>query len=261
MFDALELESARRAWARTCTPSYRSSIRSAGASPEKVCGRLCAGSRTIFPCLVTEVPTGTEVFDWTVPREWNVRDAYVKNSSGVRVIDFRAHNLHLVNYSAPFSGRLSLADLRPHLYSLPDRPDSIPYRTTYYREAWGFCLPDRQLQSLPEGEYEVLVDSSLTEGSLTYGEWLVPGKSEDEVLVSCHVCHPSMCNDNLSGIATAVFLARHLLQAEPRFSYRFLFIPGTIGSIAWLSRNRDRAGAHQARARTDLRRQRCAVHL
>jgi aminopeptidase-like protein len=189
--------------------------------------------------VVHEVPSGTKVFDWTVPREWNIRDAYVKNSSGERVIDFRRHNLHVVNYSVPVRARMSLAQLRPHLHTLPDQPDLIPYRTSYYEEAWGFCLPHRQLEQMPEDDYEVCIDSTLEDGHLTYGECVLKGASEQEVLVSCHACHPSLCNDNLSGVAVATFLARHLARMPLRYSYRFLFIPGTIGSIAWLSLNEE----------------------
>lgn len=196
-----------------------------------------------IPLEVHEVASGTPVFDWTVPREWNIRDAYVKNSSGERVIDFRRHNLHVVNYSVPVQRRMSLAQLRPHLHTLPDQPELIPYRTSYYREAWGFCLPHRQLEQLPEDEYEVFIDSTLEDGHLTYGECLLKGASAQEVLVSCHACHPSLANDNLSGVSVAAFLARQLAQVPRRYSYRFLFIPGTIGSIAWLSLNEERARA------------------
>jgi aminopeptidase-like protein len=194
-----------------------------------------------IPLEVHEVASGTPVFDWTVPREWNIRDAYVKNSSGERVIDFRRHNLHVVSHSVPVQRRMTLAQLRPHLHTLPDQPDLIPYRTSYYKEAWGFCLPHRQLEQLPEDEYEVCIDSTLEDGHLTYGECLLKGASAQEVLVSCHACHPSLANDNLSGVSVAAFLARHLAQVPLRYSYRFLFIPGTIGSIAWLSLNEERA--------------------
>ncbi|EKQ67876.1 hypothetical protein OsccyDRAFT_4170 [Leptolyngbyaceae cyanobacterium JSC-12] len=184
-----------------------------------------------------EVPTGTQVFDWTVPKEWNVRDAYVKNSLGERVIDFQASNLHLLNYSVPIHQIMSFSELKGHLFTLPDHPDWIPYRTSYYNENWGFCLSHNALQNLQDDEYEVYVDTSLEEGSLTYGEYYLPGEIEEEVLFSCHVCHPSLCNDNLSGIALATFLAKHLSSLPRRYSYRFLFIPGTIGSITWLSLN------------------------
>ncbi|MGC1616716.1 MAG: DUF4910 domain-containing protein, partial [Candidatus Acidiferrum sp.] len=190
-----------------------------------------------IPLQVHEVPTGTQVFDWNVPREWNIRDAFVRNSRGEKIIDIKNSNLHLVNYSVPVRAKFSLQELKPHLHALPDRPDWIPYRTSYYHETWGFCLAQRQLDSLPEDEYEVVIDSSLEDGSLTYAECLVPGKSSEEILISCHACHPSLCNDNLSGLAVATFLAQALAGIGRRFSYRFLFIPGTIGSITWLSRN------------------------
>lgn len=190
-----------------------------------------------IPLTLHEVPTGTPVLDWTVPREWNIRDAYVANARGERVIDFRRSNLHVLNYSTPVRRRMSLAELRPHLHTLTDHPDWVPYRTSYYAEGWGFCLSQRQLDTLPDGEYDVVIDATLEPGSLTYGECVVPGRSPDEVLISCHSCHPSLANDNLSGIAVAVALARWV-QAEPRrLTYRLLFIPGTIGSIAWLARN------------------------
>jgi aminopeptidase-like protein len=190
---------------------------------------------------VHEVPTGTQVLDWTVPREWNVRDAWVADPAGERVIDFQASNLHLVSYSVPVRTTIGLAELKQHLFTLPDHPDWVPYRTSYYAERWGFCASQRLVDSLPDGDYEVCVDTTLTDGHLTYGEHLVEGETTDEVLVSCHVCHPSLANDNLSGIAVASRLARLLDQGpRPRYSYRFLFIPGTIGSITWLARNEDR---------------------
>jgi aminopeptidase-like protein len=184
-----------------------------------------------------EVPSGTPVFDWTVPREWNIRDAYVKNARGERVIDFKASSLHVVSYSVPVRTRLPLAELKPRVFTIPEHPDWTPYRTSYYRESWGFCAPDRVMAALPEGEYEVCIDSSLAPGSLSYGECYVRGATEDEVLISCHVCHPSLANDNLSGIAVAAFLAGLLATASLRYSYRLLFIPGTIGSISWLAAN------------------------
>jgi aminopeptidase-like protein len=191
--------------------------------------------RKEIPLDVHEVPSGTQVFDWIVPKEWNIRDAYVKNSRGERIIDFRRHNLHVVNYSVPVHRKMSLAELRTHLHTLPDQPDWIPYRTSYYKESWGFCLSHNQLQTMREDEYEVCIDSALENGSLTYGECYLPGESRAEVLISCHACHPSLCNDNLSSVAVATFLARYLGGARLRYSYRFLFIPGTIGAITWLS--------------------------
>ncbi|HEV8373632.1 MAG TPA: DUF4910 domain-containing protein [Actinomycetota bacterium] len=189
-----------------------------------------------------EVPTGTQVFDWTVPREWNIRDAWVANAAGERVIDFQANNLHVVSYSVPVRARMPLAELKRHLHTLPEHPDWIPYRTSYYSESWGFCASQRLVDGLPEGDYEVCVDATLADGHLTYGEHVVAGQTEDEVLVTCHVCHPSLANDNCSGIAVASRLAGRLGGTRPRYTYRFLFIPGTIGSITWLARNEDRVG-------------------
>ncbi len=190
-----------------------------------------------IPLQLHEVPSGTRVLDWAVPREWNIRDAYVKDGRGERVIDFRTHNLHVMSYSVPVRATMSLADLKPHLVSLPEHPDWIPYRTSYYREDWAFCLSHNQLLALEDGTYEVCIDSSLEDGSLTYAECYLPGESDDEVLISAHACHPSLANDNLSGLSVATFLAQHLSRTPRRYSYRFLFIPGTIGSIAWLALN------------------------
>lgn len=196
------------------------------------------------PLQITEVASGTPVLDWVVPREWNVRDAWIKNEAGRRVVDFQASNLHVVNYSVPIRGRFRLDELRPHLHALPGQIDAIPYRTAYYEDAWGFCLTQRALSALPDGEYEVCIDSTLAPGSLTYGEVFLPGDSTDEILISAHVCHPSLCDDNLSGVAVALLLARELAeQTRRRYSLRFLFAPGTIGAITWLSQNK--ASAHR----------------
>jgi aminopeptidase-like protein len=189
----------------------------------------------LVPITPTEVATGTPVLDWTVPKEWNIKDAWIEDSSGRRVVDFNDSNLHVMSYSLPIRARMSLADLRPHLHSLPHQPDVIPYRTSYYAEDWGFCLSHRALQALPDGEYEVCIDSTLAPGSLTYGECILTGTSPDEILISVHSCHPSLANDNLSGMAVGVFLARHLANQPRRHTFRFLFIPGTIGSITWLA--------------------------
>lgn len=191
------------------------------------------------PLTLHEVPTGTKVLDWTVPNEWNIRDAYVKDRKGARVVDFKHSNLHVLNYSTPLRRTVPRDELLAHCFSLPDHPDWIPYRTSYYREAWGFCVTHRQLQALTESEYEVCIDSTLAPGALTYGEAILPGNTTDEILVSCHSCHPSLANDNLSGMVVAAFLARRTREAPRRYTYRFLFIPGTIGSITWLSRNED----------------------
>jgi aminopeptidase-like protein len=190
------------------------------------------------PLEVHEVPSGSPVFDWVVPREWNIRDAYVQSADGRRVIDFQRSTLHVVNYSVPVRARMTLAELRPHLFTRPDWPEVVPYRTSYYKETWGFCLSERELEGTPEGEYEVVIDSSLEPGALTYGEYHLPGETDDEVLFSCHICHPSLANDNLSAVAVAVGLAQTLAsRPSRRYSYRLLFIPGTIGSITWLARN------------------------
>ena len=192
-----------------------------------------------IPLEISEVPTGTPVFDWTVPKEWNIRDAYIQGPDKKRVVDFQKSNLHVLNYSVPVRMKMHLHDLKPHLFSIPQHPDWIPYRTSYYKEDWGFCLTHNQMLALKDQEYEICIDSSLENGSLTYGECCIPGRSTDEVLVSCHACHPSLANDNLSGLAVATFLARLLSGRKLRYSYRFLFIPGTIGAITWLSRNRE----------------------
>lgn len=196
--------------------------------------------KELIPLEIREVPTGTPVFDWVVPKEWNIRDAYVKNRDGERVIDFKKHNLHVVGYSMPVRRTMPLAELKQHLFSLPDQLDWIPYRTSYYNESWGFCITHRQLLSLTEGDYEVCIDSTLEPGQLTYAECYIPGDTEDEVLFFAHVCHPSLCNDNLSGVAVAAQLARHLLGTKTKYSYRFLFAPATIGSITWLAQNESR---------------------
>jgi aminopeptidase-like protein len=190
-----------------------------------------------IPLNIHEVPSGTKVFDWVVPKEWNIKDAYVKDSKGQRVIDFKKSNLHVVNSSIPVNTRMSLEKLKEHLHTLPDKPDWIPYRYSHYNEEWGFCLSHRKFSELKNDEYEVCIDSSLKNGSLTYGECYLRGQSSDEVLMSTHVCHPSLANDNLSGIAIATFLAQYLGRFKLRYSYRFIFIPSTIGAITWLSLN------------------------
>jgi aminopeptidase-like protein len=186
---------------------------------------------------IHEVPTGTSVFDWTVPREWNIRDAFIKNAAGERVLDFRTCNLHVVSYSTPIRGHFRLDDLKKHIFTLPEQPDLIPYRTSYYAESWGFCMAHNRLQALPDGVYEVLIDSTLQDGSMSYGEYFHQGDTDEEILLSAHVCHPSLANDNCSGIALLTHLAKRLAPLRTRYSYRFLFAPGTIGAIAWLSRN------------------------
>ena len=194
-----------------------------------------------IPLELHEVPTGTQVFDWAVPMEWNIRDAYIKNAKGEKVVDFHVSNLHILNYSVPVNKKVKLAELKEHLFSIPEHEDWIPYRTSYYKENWGFCITQKVLDSLQDEEYDVFIDSSLEDGYLTYGEYLIKGELEDEFLISCHSCHPSLCNDNLSGMGVATYLAKYLSQQKLRYSYRFLFIPGTIGSITWLSLNEDKA--------------------
>lgn len=196
----------------------------------------------VVPLTLIEVPTGTKVFDWEVPREWTIRDAWIANAAGERVVSFAAQNLHVVNYSGPVHATMSLAQLRPHLHSLPEHPQWIPYRTSYYRDSWGFCLTHEQLQALPEGDYEVCIEATLAPGSLTYGEALLPGESSDEILVWTHVCHPSLANDNLSAIAVAAHLAQSVAARPRALSYRFVFAPTTIGAITWLARNEGQVG-------------------
>jgi aminopeptidase-like protein len=192
-----------------------------------------------IPLTIHEIPTGTRVFDWTVPKEWNIRDAYIKNSKGERVIDFNNSNLHVVSYSVPVRRKMGLDKLKEHLFTLPEYPDWIPYRTSYYKEAWGFCLTYKQFCALRDDEYEVCIDASLEEGHLSYGELYLQGQSCDEVLLVCHACHPSLCNDNLSGLSLVALLAKCLRPLSLRYSYRFLFVPATIGSITWLSTNQN----------------------
>jgi aminopeptidase-like protein len=190
----------------------------------------------LHPLQRIEVPSGTRVFDWTVPDEWRVASAYLVAPDGRRFADFHKSNLHLVGYSRPFRGRMSLAELQPHLHSLPDRPTAIPYRTSYYEPHWGFCLADAERRVLPEGEYQVVVDTEFVPGSLTIGEAVLPGETEQEILLSTYVCHPSLANNELSGPLALGFLMRRL-AARPsrRFTYRFVFAPETIGSITYLS--------------------------
>jgi aminopeptidase-like protein len=195
-----------------------------------------------LPIEVRRVPSGSPAFDWTVPREWTLRDAYVENARGERVIDVAASPLHVVNYSTPVRRRMTLEELRPHLHSLPDHPDWIPYRASYYRESWGFCLTHRVLETFEDGEYEVVIDSTLADGGLDYAECVIPGETSDEILISTHACHPFMANDNLSGVAVAWAVARALSGKPLRHTCRILFIPTIIGSIVWLSRNEDTAG-------------------
>ncbi len=193
-----------------------------------------------LPLQVHEVPSGTTVFDWEVPLEWNVEDAAVLAPDGARVVDFQRHNLHLVSYSEPVSRTISRTELEAKLHSLPAYPGWIPYRTSYYRRDWGFCLPHVQREALPDGDYRVEVKSSLAPGSLTYAECVLPGRRQDEVLFFTHVCHPSLANDNTSGMAVATALAQWVASEPRRYTYRFVFAPGTIGSLCWLHANESR---------------------
>jgi aminopeptidase-like protein len=194
-----------------------------------------------IPLEIHEVPTGTPVLDWFIPKEWNIRGAHIKNEKGVKIVDFAEHNLHVMGYSVPVKKTVTLQELLEHCYSIPEHPNRIPYRTSYYEERWGFCLPHRLLEALRPGKYEVCIDSTLREGSLSYGECVLPGASKEEVLISAHVCHPSLANDNLSGMAVALVLADVLHAAHRRYTYRFVFAPGTIGAIAWLHQHRETA--------------------
>jgi len=193
-----------------------------------------------MPIEIIEVSSGTQVFDWNVPREWNIKDAYVKNSNGEKIIDFNQSNLHVLNYSIPVNMKMSLEELKEHLYTLPDYTDWIPYLTSYYKDNWGFCLTHKQYEKLGEDTYEVVIDSTLEDGKLTFGEVYLKGKCDEEVLFSCYICHPSLCNDNLSGTVLLTFLSKLLLDIDLKYSYRFLFIPETIGAITWLSLNEDK---------------------
>jgi aminopeptidase-like protein len=195
-----------------------------------------------IPLQIHEIPTGTKVLDWEIPREWNIRDAYIIDPSGNKIADFKKLNLHVLNYSTPMKATMGLAELKPHIFTIPEKPDLVPYRTSYYSDNWGFCMSHNEMLSLKEGNYEVVIDSELTRGFLTYGELLLEGDSQEEVLISTHICHPSLCNDNLTGISVCMNLAKELATRHRHYSYRFLFIPGTIGAIAWLAKNEKKLG-------------------
>ena len=185
-----------------------------------------------------EIPSGTKVFDWTIPKEWNIYDAYIKDEKGQRIIDFKKSNLHVVNYSSPISGEFSLSELKKNIYTIPKQPDLIPYITSYYKERWGFCMSQKQLDALKEANYKVKIDSKLERGFLSYADMIIPGKSKKEILISTYICHPSMANNELSGPVLSTFLAKHLLKKKNlRYTYRFIFVPETIGAIAYLSKH------------------------
>ncbi len=194
----------------------------------------------LIPLSIVEVASGTKAFDWEVPDEWNISEAYLLDPSGEKIIDFRESNLHVVSYSEPIDTTLTFGELRPHIHTLPEKPDSIPYRTSYYDRDWGFCMRHDDFITLGKGNYRAVIKSSLKPGSLTYGEYYIPGETKEEVLLSAHICHPSLANDNLSGVSVLAYLAKQIASEGRKLSYRFIFAPGTIGSIVWLSRNEDR---------------------
>jgi len=189
---------------------------------------------------INEVPSGTKVFDWEVPKEWNITDAYIIAPNGGKIIDFKKSNLHVVGYSIPIKKKIQLEELKKHIHTIPSQPDIIPYITSYYNEDWGFCMSHNQLNELSTGEYEICIDSSLKNGSLSFGEYLIKGEIEEEFLLTCYICHPSLCNDNLSGVVLLTFLAKYLENLNTKYSYRFLFIPETIGAITWLNLNENK---------------------
>lgn len=193
------------------------------------------------PIEIHEVPSGSPALDWTVPREWNVGEAWIRDPEGRSIVDLKDSNLHVVGYSVPIRKKMSLGELETHLHSIPERPEWIPWRNTLYEENWGFCLPHSQREALQEGEYEVCIDSRLEDGHLTYGELFLPGEIDQEFLISVHVCHPSLANDNLTGMAASTAVARRITESGHRLGVRFLFVPGTIGSLTWLERNPDAA--------------------
>ena len=197
-------------------------------------------SQTLPSLVQYEVPTGTHCFDWEVPKEWNIKNAYLLDPNGKRILDFKNHNLHVVGYSVPIDKEITLDDLQPHLHSIPEQPSAIPYVTSYYKEQWGFCLEHRQREGLKDGSYRAVIDSSLKQGHMTYGELILPGESKDEILLSTYICHPSMANNELSGPTVTTMLAKWLIsQPTLRYTYRIVFIPETIGSICYLSQHMD----------------------
>ena len=185
---------------------------------------------------IKEIPSETKVFDWKIPPEWNINDAYVKNSKGEKIIDFKKHNLHIVSYSEPVNLKLTYNEFIKNIYTLPKHPDWIPYRTSYYKKTWGFCMKHNDFLKLDKNDiYHIFIDSTFKKGNLTYADLIIPGKVKKEILFSCYICHPSMCNDSISGVVVSIFLAKYLLKRNNYYTYRFVFIPETIGSIAYLS--------------------------
>jgi aminopeptidase-like protein len=192
-----------------------------------------------IPLKIFEVPTGTKVFDWEIPKEWNIKNAFVENEKGKKVIDFKNNNLHVLGYSIPVNKTVGLSELQNHLYSMPEMPEAIPYVTSYYKERWGFCLAHKDREQLKDGNYKVVIDSELKDGHLTYGELIIPGKSKKEIFLSTYICHPSMANNEASGPAVVAYLAKWILSSPREYTYRIVFIPETIGSITYLSKNLD----------------------
>ncbi len=192
-----------------------------------------------IPIQIHEIPTGEKVFDWTIPKEWNIKDAYIIDPSGKKIVDFKESNLHILNYSIPINQKISLSELKKHIHTIPEKPNVIPYVTSYYSENWGFCMTHNNFLNLKEGEYEIVIDSKLEKGNLTYGEFFIPGKSEFEILLSCYVCHPSMCNDNLSGVVLLTEIAKYIKNIKNNYSIRFIFVPETIGAITWIKQNEE----------------------
>lgn len=199
-----------------------------------------ARMRNVVPLEICEIATGTQVFDWTVPNEWNIKEAYIEGPGGGRILDFADNNLHVMNYSDPVDARVDLDELKRHLHTLPEQPQLVPYRTSYYSRDWAFCMSHEQMCALEPGEYRVRIDAEHARGHLTYGELLIAGETDDEILVYSHCCHPSIANDNLSGLAVSLWWAKSILAGpKKRYSYRFVWGPGTIGSITWLSLHQD----------------------